>query len=47
MTEVEKAKKRLSLNLKTSVFIKDLINGIDFDESITRNCFEELCPDLF
>ena len=29
------------------IFVEGLINGIDFDETLTRAKFEELCNDLF
>jgi heat shock protein 5 len=46
-SEVEKAKRDLSSVLQVKVQIEGLINGIDFDETITRARFEELCADLF
>jgi endoplasmic reticulum chaperone BiP len=46
-TEVEKAKRDLSSVLQVKVTIEGLINGIDFEETITRARFEELCADLF
>jgi len=45
--EVEKAKRDLSSVHQTKVTIDNLIDGIDFSESITRARFEELCNDLF
>jgi len=29
------------------IFIEGLIDGIDFDETLTRAKFEDLCADLF
>ena len=46
-SEVEKAKRDLSSVLQVKVQIEGLINGIDFDETVTRARFEELCADLF
>jgi heat shock protein 5 len=46
-SEVEKAKRDLSSVLQTKVEIEGLINGIDFEETVTRARFEELCSDLF
>ena len=46
-SKVEKAKRDLSSVLQVNVTIEDLINGIDFEETITRARFEELCADLF
>jgi heat shock protein 5 len=46
-SEVEKAKRDLSSVLQTKVEIEGLINGIDFEETVTRARFEELCADLF
>merc|ERR1719310_1099715 len=45
--EVEKAKRDLSSIIQTKVTIEGLIDGIDFEETITRARFEELCADLF
>ncbi len=45
--EVEKAKRDLSSVHQTKITIDNLIDGIDFSESITRARFEELCNDLF
>lgn len=46
-SEVEKAKRDLSSVLQVKVTIEGLINGIDFEETVTRARFEELCADLF
>jgi len=46
-SEVEKAKRDLSSVLQTKVEIEGLIDGIDFEETVTRARFEELCADLF
>ena len=32
---------------QVKIFIEGLIDGIDFDETLTRAKFEELCQDLF
>lgn len=45
--EVEKAKRDLSNVHQTKITIENLIDGIDFSETITRARFEELCNDLF
>lgn len=45
--EVEKAKRDLSNVHQTKITIENLIDGIDFSESITRARFEELCHELF
>merc|ERR1719148_536569 len=46
-SEVEKAKRDLSSVQQVKIFIEGLIDGIDFDETLTRAKFEELCNDLF
>jgi endoplasmic reticulum chaperone BiP len=46
-SEVEKAKRDLSSVLQVKITIEGLIDGIDFEETITRARFEELCADLF
>lgn len=46
-SEVEKAKRDLSSVIQTKISIEGLIDGIDFEEIITRARFEELCADLF
>ncbi|KAG8928578.1 70-kilodalton heat shock protein [Tulasnella sp. 418] len=43
----ERAKQALSSATQTTIEIDSLYHGIDFYTSITRNCFEELCYDLF
>lgn len=45
--EVEKAKRVLSTNLEYTIDIPDLVDGIDFSETLTRAKFEELNADLF
>jgi len=45
--EVEKAKRDLSSVPQVKITIEGIVDGIDFDESITRARFEELCNDLF
>lgn len=44
---VEKAKRILSSELETNIEIEALINGIDFNQKLTRAKFEELNKDLF
>jgi heat shock protein 5 len=46
-SEVEKAKRDLSTVQQVKVTIESLIDGIDFEETLTRAKFEELCADLF
>ena len=46
-TEVEKAKRDLSTVQQVKIYIEGLIDGIDFEETLTRAKFEELCNDLF
>lgn len=46
-SEVEKAKRDLSSVVQVKIEIEALIEGIDFEETITRARFEELCSDLF
>ena len=45
--EVEKAKRDLSTVQQVKIYIEGLIDGIDFEETLTRAKFEELCNDLF
>merc|ERR1712195_412712 len=45
--EVEKAKRDLSAVIQVKIAIEGLIDGIDFEETLTRARFEELCADLF
>lgn len=45
--EVEKAKRDLSSVIQTKIEIENLIEGVDFKETLTRAKFEELCADLF
>jgi len=45
--EVEKAKRDLSSVQQVTIMIENLIDGIDFEETLTRAKFEELCQDLF
>jgi len=44
---LEKAKRDLSSVQQVKIFIEGLIDGIDFEETLTRAKFEELCSDLF
>merc|ERR1712117_131193 len=46
-SEVEKAKRDLSSVQQVKIFIEGIIDGIDFEETLTRATFEELCNDLF
>jgi len=46
-SEVEKAKRDLSSVQQVTVYIEGLMDGVDFDETLTRAKFEELCLDLF
>jgi len=43
--EVERAKRDLSSVIQTKISIEGLIEGLDFEESLTRARFEELCAD--
>ena len=45
--EVEKAKRDLSSVPQVKITIESIVDGIDFEETITRARFEELCGDLF
>lgn len=45
--EVEKAKRDLSSVIQTKIEIENLVEGVDFKETLTRAKFEELCGDLF
>ena len=45
--EVEKAKRDLSTVQQVKIYIEGLMDGIDFEETLTRAKFEELCNDLF
>jgi len=46
-TEIEKAKRTLSSSVQSSIEIEELLEGLDFKESLTRAKFEELNIDLF
>ncbi|KAJ7920639.1 heat shock protein 70 family [Mycena leptocephala] len=46
-TACERAKRTLSAASQTSIEIDSLFEGIDFNTSLTRTRFEELCGDLF
>ena len=46
-TECEKAKRTLSTSTTASIEIDSLFEGIDFNSTITRAKFENLCDDLF
>ncbi|TBU34278.1 YBL075Cp-like protein [Dichomitus squalens] len=43
----ERAKRTLSSAMKTTVMVDGLYEGIDFETSLTRGSFEDLCDDLF
>ena len=45
--EIEKAKRDLSSVIQTKIEIENLVEGVDFSETLTRARFEELCNDLF
>ena len=45
--EVEKAKRMLSSTHEAKLEIEDLVDGVDFSDSLTRAKFEELNLDLF
>lgn len=45
--EVEKGKRALSSTTEVKIEIEDLVEGVDFEEVLTRARFEELCSDLF
>ena len=45
--EIEKAKRTLSSALQASIEIDELVEGLDFKETLTRAKFEELNIDLF
>jgi len=45
--DVEKAKRALSSSHEARIEIEDLVEGLDFDEVLTRARFEELNADLF
>nr|CAI39094.1 ER-type hsp70 [Paramecium tetraurelia] len=45
--EVEKSKRALSATHETKIEIEDLVDGLDFNEVLTRAKFEELNNDLF
>lgn len=46
-SEIEKAKRDLSSVIQTKLEIENLVEGLDFKETLTRARFEELCSDLF
>jgi heat shock protein 1/8 len=47
LTACEIVKEKLSFSLNANIDIDDLYNGIDFNSTIDRSCFEDLCDDLF
>ena len=46
-TACEEAKCALSSQVRTSINLKSLVEGVDFNTCITRTDFEDLCKDLF
>lgn len=46
-SEVEKAKRDLSSVQSVRIYIEGIVDGIDFDETLSRAKFEELCADIF
>ena len=46
-SEVEKAKRDLSSVHQVKITIESISDGIDFEETITRAKFEELCDEIF
>ena len=46
-TACERAKRTLSASASTTIEIDSLFDGTDFNTSITRARFEELCMDMF
>ena len=46
-TACERAKRTLSSNANTTIEIESLYDGIDFNSTLTRARFEDLCMDLF
>jgi len=46
-TEIEKAKRTLSSSPQATMEIEELVEGLDFKETLTRAKFEELNMDLF
>ena len=46
-TACERAKRTLSASAQTTIEIDSLFEGVDFNTSITRARFEELCMDMF
>lgn len=46
-TEIEKAKRTLSSSVQASIEIDELLEGLDFKETLTRAKFEDLNIDLF
>ena len=46
-TACERAKRTLSSSTRTTVEIDSLHNGVDFNSTITRARFEDLCSDFF
>lgn len=46
-TEIEKAKRTLSSSVQGTIEIEELLEGLDFKETLTRAKFEELNIDLF
>ncbi|XP_077175307.1 heat shock 70 kDa protein 1-like [Paroedura picta] len=43
----ERAKRALSADLRATVAVDSLYKGLDFCQTVSRACFEDLCADLF
>jgi heat shock protein 1/8 len=46
-TACEKAKRTLSASTQANVELESFVDGVDFNTSVTRARFEDLCQDLF
>lgn len=46
-SEVESAKRDLSSVQQVRIYIEGIMDGIDFDETLSRAKFEELCLEIF
>ena len=46
-SEVERAKRDLSTVQQVRIYIEGIMDGIDFDETLSRAKFEELCLEIF
>ena len=45
--EIERAKRDLSTVHSSKIFIDNFVDGLDFNETLTRTMFEDLCIDIF